>query len=88
MGMVIAKSRITSQGQISVPAEVRRRLGLAPGSFIEWDQLDGLLVVRKVGGNESMDVHAALFEGAPVARANRTVSGGISDYMRRKHARD
>lgn len=86
--MAIAKSRLTSQGQVSIPAEVRRRLGLGPGSVIEWDQQDGLLVVRKVGRTESVDVHAALFEGQPVGRAKRSVRAGIADYMRRKHARD
>jgi AbrB family looped-hinge helix DNA binding protein len=32
----IAESRVTAQGQISIPAEVRRRLGVGPGSVIEW----------------------------------------------------
>ncbi|PYP88846.1 MAG: hypothetical protein DMF61_05625 [Blastocatellia bacterium AA13] len=35
--MVLAQSKLTAQGQISVPAEVRRKLGLGPGSVLEWD---------------------------------------------------
>jgi len=35
--MVLAESKLTAQGQISVPAEVRRKLGLGPGSVLEWD---------------------------------------------------
>jgi antitoxin PrlF len=46
----IAESRLTTQGQISVPAEVRRRLGVAPGGSISWEQLDsGDIVVRRAG---------------------------------------
>lgn len=30
--MPIARSKVTAQGQISVPAEVRRKLGVGPGS--------------------------------------------------------
>ena len=43
--MRIAQSRVTAQGQISVPAEVRRRLGVGPGSILEWD----VEVARKAG---------------------------------------
>jgi AbrB family looped-hinge helix DNA binding protein len=34
--MPIAKSKVTAQGQISVPAEVRKKLGIGPGSTLEW----------------------------------------------------
>lgn len=43
--MAIAQSRLTAQGQVSVPAEVRRRLGIGPGSFIEWEQDGDKLVL-------------------------------------------
>ncbi|MFO0216018.1 MAG: AbrB/MazE/SpoVT family DNA-binding domain-containing protein, partial [Burkholderiales bacterium] len=29
--MAIAQSKITTQGQISIPAEVRKKLGVGPG---------------------------------------------------------
>lgn len=32
--MIIARSKLTAQGQISIPAEVRQRLGLTPGSVV------------------------------------------------------
>src|SRR4051794_22481254 len=48
--MAIAQSRLSPQGQISVPVEVRKRLGLEPGSVIEWDERDGDVVVRRGGG--------------------------------------
>ena len=45
--MAIAVSRLTPRGQTSVPAEVRRRLGLAPGSILEWEQDGENIVVRR-----------------------------------------
>jgi AbrB family looped-hinge helix DNA binding protein len=36
--MVVATSRVTSQGQISVPAEVRRDLGIRAGTELIWDR--------------------------------------------------
>jgi bifunctional DNA-binding transcriptional regulator/antitoxin component of YhaV-PrlF toxin-antitoxin module len=35
--MLIATSRITAQGQISVPAEVRRRMHAGCGTELVWD---------------------------------------------------
>jgi len=44
--MATATSRVTSQGQISVPAAVRRRFGIVPGTVLEWYEVDGQLCVR------------------------------------------
>lgn len=86
--MAIAQSKLTVQGQISVPAEVRRRLGLGPGSILEWEQLGGEVVVRKAGRHRSVDVHEALFgaAGAPVA-GPVDAKEAIRLHMRRRHAR-
>ncbi|MGB6603409.1 MAG: AbrB/MazE/SpoVT family DNA-binding domain-containing protein, partial [Steroidobacteraceae bacterium] len=59
--MPIAKSKLTAQGQISVPAEVRKKLGVGPGSVLEWDEQDDKVVVRRSGRYASEDVHRALF---------------------------
>src|SRR5436190_2080246 len=59
--MPLAKSKVTSQGQISVPAEVRRKLGVGPGSVLEWDQDGDKIVVRRSGKYSSVDIHRALF---------------------------
>ena len=52
--MAIARSRITAQGQVSVPAEVRRKLGAGPGTVLEWDEEDGAIVVRRKGRFSSL----------------------------------
>jgi AbrB family looped-hinge helix DNA binding protein len=59
--MALARSKVTAQGQISVPAEVRKKLGVGPGSVLEWDEQDDQVVVRRAGRYTSQDVHDALF---------------------------
>lgn len=45
--MLVATSKVTSQGQISVPSEVRRDLGIRPGTELIWDRKEnGEYVVR------------------------------------------
>ena len=86
--MAIARSRLTSQGQVSVPAEVRRRLGIATGSVLEWDEDGGQIVVRRAGRYTSEDIHRTLFpEGSPKPRALKELNEGIRQYIRKKHAR-
>jgi AbrB family looped-hinge helix DNA binding protein len=86
--MPIAQSKLTAQGQISVPAEIRKKLGLGPGSILEWDEKNDQVVVRRAGTYTSLDVREALFKAR---RASTTrapgVKEGIKKYIRRKHAR-
>jgi antitoxin PrlF len=86
--MPLAKSKLTSQGQISVPAEVRRRLGVGPGSVLEWDEDGNKIVVRRSGKYSSDDIHRALFpNGPPKARTLEELKEGIAQYMRNRHGR-
>lgn len=86
--MALARSRLTAQGQISVPAEVRRKLGLAAGSVLEWNEEDGEIVVRRVGRYTSEEIHKALFpNGPPPYQSVAEMDEGIRRYMRKKHAR-
>jgi antitoxin PrlF len=83
--MPIAQSKLTAQGQISVPAEVRKKLGIGPGSVLEWEERDDEIVVRRAGKHTSSEVHAALFAGhSPKPRT--PVKEGIRAYMQKKHA--
>jgi antitoxin PrlF len=86
--MAIAQSRLTSQGQISVPAEVRRKLGLVPGSVLEWDEEDGTVVVRRVGQFSSEAIHAALFSSeSPKPRPLDELKESIGRHLKAKHGR-
>jgi antitoxin PrlF len=80
-------SKLTSQGQVSVPAEVRKRLGLGPGSTLEWHEADGAYVVRRAGRVGTERVRAALFETPPAPRTLDELKEGIRAHVRRRHAR-
>jgi len=63
--MAIARTRLTAQGQVSIPAEVRRRLGLTAGSVVEWDADGDRIFIRRVGKYTSEDIHKVLFPNGP-----------------------
>jgi AbrB family looped-hinge helix DNA binding protein len=81
------QSKLTSQGQISVPAEIRRKLGIGPGSVLEWDDEGDHVVVRRVGQFSSQDIHHALFARTPKARTLDELKTAIGKHARKKHAR-
>jgi AbrB family looped-hinge helix DNA binding protein len=86
--MSIARSNITAQGQVSVPAEVRRKLGVAPGSVLRWDEEGENIVVRRSGRYSSEDVHRALFpERPPRPRTLTEIEAGARRYVEARHAR-
>ena len=86
--MTFAQSKVTAQGQISVPAEVRKKLGIGPGSVLEWHEQDGQVVVRRAGRFSSGDMHEALFAtGKPKAKRAPDVKDAIRKHIRRRHAR-
>ena len=41
------KSRISSKGQVTVPAEVRNRLGLQPGTVVLFEIRENVALMRK-----------------------------------------
>lgn len=86
--MPIAKSKLTTQNQISVPAEIRKKLALRPGSVMEWDERGGEVIVRRAGQYTSAQVHEALFGTARTSTPKADVKAGIRTYIRQRHARD
>lgn len=86
--MPIAHSKVTAQGQISVPAEVRRKLGIGPGSVLEWHEEGDQVVVRRAGRYTSEDIRRALFgKRPPKARTLEELKAGVRQYIRKKFAR-
>lgn len=85
--MALAHSKLTAQGQISVPATVRRRLGVGPGSVLEWEAEGERIVVRRAGRFSSQDIHKALFVKAPKKRTLSELKEGPRRYVRARHAR-
>jgi AbrB family looped-hinge helix DNA binding protein len=64
-------STISSKGQVTVPGEVRRRLGVKQGDRIEFAFVDGAVVVRPVRaeGNPFTKWIGALGSGQPEGTA-------------------
>ena len=86
--MALAQSKVTAQGQISVPAVVRRRLGVGPGSVLEWDEEGENIVVRRLARFSSEDIHQAVFpRQEPKPRMVAEMKEGIRRRTRARHAR-
>ena len=86
--MALALSKVTAQGQISVPAGVRRKLGIGPGSVLEWDEDGDRIVVRRSARFTSEDIHRALFPGRPPEpRTLDEMKEGIRQRARERYAR-
>ena len=86
--MKLATSKITSQGQISIPLEVRRRLGLTPGATIQWESEGDTVVVRRRGKHSFAELRNALFpEGPPEPHGLEELKAGLEDAIRARHAR-
>ena len=81
------ESRITSQGQVSIPAPIRRKLGLTPGSTVEWLERGDEVMVRRASKYSSLDIHEAVFGSPPARRSIEDMDEGIRSRMRRTHAR-
>jgi antitoxin PrlF len=86
--MAIAHSKVTAQGQISVPASVRSRLGIGPGSILEWDEDGDKIVVRRAGKYSSEDIRRVLFPDGPPKRASiKEMKEGIGRGIAERYAR-
>jgi antitoxin PrlF len=86
--MAIAQSKLTAQGQISVPLDVRRKLGVGPGSVIEWEEYGDRIIVRRAGRFDSEQIHHALFGAKPPRpRTLSELKEGVRRYARKRNAR-
>lgn len=85
--MSFASSKLTAQGQISVPVEVRRKLGLAPGSVLEWEEDGERVVVRRAGAHSSEEIHATLFPKGAARKSLGELKVGLRAAVAKRHAR-
>ena len=84
--MSLAQSKITAQGQVSIPVSVMRKFGLAPGGVITWESFDGRLVIEKAGQYSLADVRKALKISRGVPKTDDELREGIKARIRNKHA--
>ena len=97
--MLAIQSKLTSQGQVSVPAVIRQLLNLAPGGVLEWYEENGRVTVARAVRHSTQEVHTALFGNVtvPAAPANaepvtstktlEELKQGIRQHMKKRHAR-
>ena len=86
--MALAHSKVTAQGQISVPVEVRKKLGIGPGSILEWEEDGEKVVVRRSGRYASEDIHRALFpKKAPARHTIEEMKESIGQRVKDRYAR-
>lgn len=85
-----SQTKLTSQGQVSVPAAVRSFLHLIPGSVLVWTQEGDRIVVERAKRHSTADVHAALFPAGPQGdtppKTLDELKQGIRQRMQRRHA--
>lgn len=86
--MESVESKITSKGQISVPATVRRHLNLSPGARIEWLEREGEVVVRRASRFSSQEIHDAVFSKGSAAVSVADMDTGIRAHLKKKHEGD
>jgi AbrB family looped-hinge helix DNA binding protein len=85
--MALAQSKLTAQGQISIPAQIRRKLGLVPGSVIQWEEHDGEIVVRRATRYTSQEIHKILFpDGPPTPHSLDELKEGVGQAIQEKYA--
>jgi len=84
--MGIAQSRITAQGQVTIPVSVMRQFGLAPGELISWDSIDGHLTVAKAGQYSIEDVRTALNLPKALHKTDADIREGLKAMAKAKYA--
>jgi AbrB family looped-hinge helix DNA binding protein len=85
--MALAHSKLTAQGQISVPASIRKKLGVGPGSVLEWHEDGEQVVVRRAGRFSSEDVHLSVFATPPRRKTLGELKDGVRQHVKKRRAR-
>lgn len=88
--MLQIQTKLTSQGQVSVPAAIRNFLNLTPGSVLVWKEEAGRVSVERSVRHSTVEVHQALFGDAldapAPAKTLTELKQGIRQHMQRRHA--
>jgi antitoxin PrlF len=86
--MLQIQTKLTSQGQVSVPAAIRHLLALTPGAAIVWTENKGQVTVQRAVRHTTEDAHKALFgDGSSTVtpKSLQELKQGIKQYIKQKH---
>ena len=68
--------------------DVRRKLGVGPGSVLEWEAVGSRIFVRRAGRFTAKDIHQALFASRrPKAHNLAELKEGLQQSARERYAR-
>lgn len=74
------RTRVSERGQITIPKQVRERLGLRPGQVLEVREDEGRVVLTKVHPRSPVDeVYGVLDLGRPTDEILRELRGDGED---------
>lgn len=65
------KATVTSKGQITIPAPLREKFGLSPGTVLEFDERASVLTARRVVSRQRMARAAGLLERELAGKSTR-----------------
>ena len=65
------KTTVSEKGQITIPKRLRDRLGLRPGTVLDFEESDGRLVARKLVRADHLDDLVGILD----------VPGGVDTYL-------
>ena len=70
------KAKVAERGQVTIPKALRKKLGLAPGTVLDFEADDGTLIAVKVQPRGPVD---AVFGALGRGRSTDDVIGGLRD---------
>lgn len=81
----MASAALTSKGQVTIPVEIRRKLGLKAGDRVQFVERDNGEIVLKPKNRSIMDLHGAVkWTGKPVTieEMNETIAKGWAGLLK------
>jgi AbrB family looped-hinge helix DNA binding protein len=67
MSLTAVSGKVTTKGQVTIPQEIRDRLGIHPGSTVEFSVEGDVVTVRKAPGRGRGDALVARMRGTATA---------------------
>jgi AbrB family looped-hinge helix DNA binding protein len=69
----MAEARITSKGQVTIPREIREKMGLQKGEHVLFDEKEGIVTLRKLVRPGSFEKWAGFLKDAEGQSPDRLI---------------